>query len=211
MNKYILFKTRLLLVSGFFFAFSKPVFNQKFEAGLITGLNTSQITGDNFSGYNQPGIIGGFWVSRQINEKMKLVMEMEYLPKGSRRNPKPNDFDFSFYRLRLHYIEIPIILNYKAHKRFELETGLSFGALVGVYEADENGPLTGNFAPVEQFKRSDISFNAGINWLIDDKWTFNVRSINSIFPVRDFQNQVSTFLNRGQYSNCVMGRFLYQF
>jgi hypothetical protein len=211
MFKYLLFKTRLLLVSGFFFSFLKPVFNQKFEAGLLAGLNTSQITGDNFSGYNQPGIIGGLWISRQINEKMKLVMEMEYLPKGSRRNPKPNELDFAFYRLRLHYIEVPIVFNYKAHKRFTLETGLSFGALVGVYEADENGPLTGNFAPVEQFKRSDISFNAGINWLIDDKWTFNVRSINSIFPVRDFQNQVTTFLNRGQYSNCVMGRFLYQF
>lgn len=211
MFKYIHFKTRMLLVSGFFFAFSNPVFNQKFEAGLIAGLNTSQITGDNFSGYNQPGIIGGLWISRKINEKVKFVMEMEYLPKGSRRNPRPNDLDFSFYRLRLHYIEVPIILNYKVHKRLTLETGLSYGALIGVYEADENGPLIGNFAPVEQFKRSDISFNAGINWLIDDKWTFNVRSINSIFPVRDFQNQVSTFLNRGQYSNCVMGRFLYQF
>jgi hypothetical protein len=201
----------MLLVSGFFFGLKCQLSAQKFDAGALVGLNTSQITGDNFAGYNQPGLIAGFWLSRDLGEKSKLVMEMQYLPKGSRRNPKPNDLDFAFYRLRLHYIEVPIIFNYRVHKKLTLESGLSYGALVGVYEADENGPLVGNFAPQEQFKPYDISFNAGINWLIDDHFTFNVRSINSIFPVRDFPNQVKTILNRGQYSNCVMGRILYQF
>ena len=208
---YTIFITRILLVSGFFFGYSFQLNAQKFDAGAILGLNTSQITGDNFAGYNQPGLIAGFWVSRNTGDKSKLVMEMQYLPKGSRKNPKPNDLDFAFYRLRLHYIEVPIVFNYRVHKRITLESGLSFGALVGVYEADENGPLVGNFAPKEQFKPYDISFNAGINWQIDEHFVFNVRSINSIFPVRDYPDQVKTFLNRGQYSNCIMGRFLYQF
>ncbi len=202
---------RFLLVSGFFFVVQIVTYAQKFDAGTILGLNTSQITGDNFAGYNQPGVIAGFWVSRSIGDRAKLVMEMEYLPKGSRKNPKPLDLNFQFYRLRLHYVEVPLIFQYRINKYFSLESGLSYGALVGVYEADENGELIGNYAPQEQFKRSDISFNAGINWLIDEKWAFNVRSINSIFPVRDFPNKVTTFLNRGQYSNCVMGRLLYKF
>ena len=202
---------RFLLVSGFFFVIQIVTHAQKFEAGAVLGLNTSQITGDNVAGYNQPGLIAGIWVSRSIGDHAQLVMEMEYLPKGSRKNPKPTDLDFQFYRLRLHYIEVPLIFQYRIKKHFSLETGLSYGALIGVYEADENGELIGNFAPQEQFKRSDISFNAGVNWLIDEKWAFNVRSINSIFPVRDFPNKVTTFLNRGQYSNCVMGRLLYTF
>ena len=201
----------MLLVSGFFFGLTFHLNAQKFDAGALIGLNTSQITGDNFAGYNQPGLIAGLWLSRGLGDKSKLVMEMQYLPKGSRKNPKPTDLDFAFYRLRLHYVEVPIIFSYQVHKKFSLETGLSYGALVGVYEADENGPFIGNFATQEQFKPYDISFNAGINWLINDHLMFNVRSINSIFPVRDFPNQVTTFLNRGQYSNCVMGRFLYQF
>ena len=202
---------RFLLVSGFLFVIQIVTHAQKFESGAVLGLNTSQITGDNFAGYNQPGLIAGIWVSRSIGDHAQLVMEMEYLPKGSRKNPKPTDLDFQFYRLRLHYIEVPLIFQYRINKHFSLETGLSYGALIGVYEADENGELIGNFAPQEQFKRSDISFNAGVNWLIDEKWAFNVRSINSIFPVRDFPNKVTTFLNRGQYSNCVMGRLLYTF
>lgn len=184
---------------------------QKFEAGFQVGLNTSQITGDNFSGYNQPGLIAGIWTTRALDTKSKIILEMQYLPKGSRKNSKPTDVTFIFYRLRLHYIDIPLVYQYKVHTKFSLESGLSYGALIGVYEADENGPFTGNFASEEQFKRSDISFIAGINWFMNERLTFNVRSTNSILPVRDHQNQVTTFLNRGQYSNCVMGRLLYQF
>ena len=54
---------RFLLVSGFFFVVQIVTYAQKFDAGTILGLNTSQITGDNFAGYNQPGVIAGFWVS----------------------------------------------------------------------------------------------------------------------------------------------------
>jgi len=206
MNAVLKFACTVLL-----FVLSNCIAAQKFDAGLLLGLNTSQITGDNFSGYNQPGLIAGIWTARTIGAKSRISMEIQYLPKGSRKNSKPTDATFIFYRLRLHYIDIPLVYQYTIHKNFSLESGLSYGALIGVYEADENGPFVGNFASQEQFKRSDISFVAGINWRMTDRLTFNLRSTNSIFPVRDHPNKVSTFLNRGQYSNCVMGRFQYQF
>ena len=201
----------LLICAGLLISVSVNAQEKSFKSGFFAGLNTSQITGDNLSGYNQPGFTAGIFVSRKLGKNAALTMEMGYLPKGARKNLSPRDSIPTLYFLRLHYIEIPIMFQYMIRPKIQLEAGISTGVLLGHYEEDINGELTGSYAPVEQFKRFDISFDPGVSYFFNEKWSFNLRNANSIFPVRD-HDQGSTFrLNRGQYTSCIMGRFVYRF
>jgi hypothetical protein len=187
------------------------VFGQRFNSGIQLGLNTSQITGDNLAGYNKAGVTAGIWVNRQLTERLSLWMELSYLPKGSKKINSPSDSIPDYYRLHLNYIEVPLSLNYRIHPKISIESGISCGAYISHIEEDVNGDLSGLYGPREQFKSTDISFNAGLNWHFNSKWMFNVRNANSIFPVRNHDQQTYFRLNRGQYTSCIMGRIIYQF
>jgi hypothetical protein len=209
--KYI----QLSLLFSFFFVFvskaQQTEYNKKFYSGLLFGLNTSQITGDNLAGYDKPSCTFGMFVKRKFGKNISVLMELSYLPKGSRKNVTPKDSIPTFYSLKLRYIEIPIMFQYALKPRIVVEVGPSIGVLLSYAEADLYGDLTENYSSREQFKRTDISFNAGINYSLNDRWTFSLRSANSIFPVRDHDQQTKFRLNRGQYSSCIMGRLLYNF
>jgi hypothetical protein len=202
---------RHLLLLFLFICAIQVAWAQKFNSGLQFGLNTSQITGDNLAGYNKAGLTAGIWVNRQITERMSIWMELSYLPKGSKKLNSPSDSVPDYYRLHLNYIEVPISINYRVHPKMSIETGISCGAYISHTEEDVNGDISGIYGPREQFKSTDISFNAGLNWHFNSKWMLNVRNANSIFPVRNHDQQTYFRLNRGQYTSCIMGRILYQF
>ena len=58
---------------------------QNFDAGLIGGFSTSQVTGDNLSGFDKLGSRFGAYISYPINKKMSYQMEMQFLQKGSKK------------------------------------------------------------------------------------------------------------------------------
>jgi hypothetical protein len=209
--KYIL----LFLLFSVFLVFASKAqqteSNKKFYSGVLFGLNTSQITGDNLAGYDKPSCTFGMFVKRRFGKSISVLMELSYLPKGSRKNVTPKDSIPTFYSLKLRYIEIPILLQYAFKPRIAVEVGPSIGVLLSYSEKDLFGDLAGNYSSREQFKRTDISFNAGINYALNEKWAFSLRSANSMFPVRDHDQQTKFRLNRGQYSSCIMGRLLYNF
>ena len=58
---------------------------QNFDAGLTGGFCTSQVSGDNLSGYNKLGSRFGAYISYPINKKMSYQLEMQHLQKGSKK------------------------------------------------------------------------------------------------------------------------------
>ena len=54
---------------------------QNFDAGLIGGFCTSQVSGDNLSGYNKLGSRFGAYINYPINKKMSYQLEMQFLQK----------------------------------------------------------------------------------------------------------------------------------
>ena len=42
-------------------------FSQRFEGGVLVGLNASQVDGDNYSGYHKPGIVLGGYVQTNLS------------------------------------------------------------------------------------------------------------------------------------------------
>lgn len=187
------------------------LYGQAFQGGLLAGINTSQITGDDLAGYNKLSLTFGAFVKTKLSDKSSLQMEIAYLGKGSHKNLNPKDSIPTLYLLRLRYIEVPLVFQYNLTSKLSLETGPSLGVFFGSREEDLYGDMSGMYSSREQFKRFELSYTVGGTWIINPKWHFNIRSANSIFPVRDHDQSTSYRLNKGQYSSCIMGRLMMNF
>src|SRR5690554_2436533 len=83
---------------------------QGFNTGILAGINASQVSGDNYSGFNKAGILVGLFTNLDVSEKVNLQFEINYSQKGSRKNPKTDEGDHEFFLLRLNYIEVPMLV-----------------------------------------------------------------------------------------------------
>ena len=197
----------LLPISGF----SQNAPTKIFQGGFLFGMNTSQISGDNLCGFYKLSPTLGSFVRMKFGEKSSIQMELDYLGKGAHKNIKPKDSISTIYNLRLHYIELPLVFQYNYNSNLNLEVGPSLGVFFWSREEDNYGDMSGIYSSREQFKPFDLSFTVGGTWMINEKWSFNIRFANSIFPVRDHDQNTSFRLNKGQYTSCIMGRFFVNF
>ena len=62
-------------------------FSQNFKGGVIAGIATSQVSGDNLGGFNKAGIYLGIFSEFPISHISNIKMEMSFIQKGS-NNPK---------------------------------------------------------------------------------------------------------------------------
>lgn len=196
----------LILFLLFFAPFSSKA-QLPFEAGVAGGVNTTQISGDDLSGFHQFGIAGGLFVSRGISEDMDLELQMLYSQKGSRKTPNPEEGDFTSYNLRVNYIDMPILLRYRL-EGFEFFGGPLVGARVGsVTEEDQNGSIPDAGRPA--FKPYDIGVHLGLDYRLTEAFTMDLRFSNSFLPARDHTGgstnaqNTGRYLNRGQYHTMV--------
>jgi hypothetical protein len=175
---------------------------QFFYGGVRAGLNGSQVSGDQLSGFDKFGLHGGLYAGVNLNQKSRLQIEMLYVQKGSRQNAKPDKGIDRSYLLRLNYIELPLIFIWRGNSYFEIEGGLSYGALMSNtdVERDENGPMHG----MSPFKKYEISVQLGFNYLLNENLRVNFRLNNSILPVREHTGGATYRLNRGQYNTVLM-------
>ena len=77
---------------------SDNVKSQNFNGGLIGGISTSQVSGDNLSGYNKAGLFLGIFTQLPVSSITNIKMEMNFIQKES-RNPKMNQNKFLIYLL----------------------------------------------------------------------------------------------------------------
>jgi hypothetical protein len=177
---------------------------QNFNAGIRFGLCGSQVNGDRLSGFNKLGVLGGGFVNRKITEKVSLQMEIVFIQKGSR---KPTDINNTFYRMRVHYIEVPILFLYHATKKITLTAGPSYGTLIFSEENDEFGV----YKNTQPFRKYELAGNAGIIYKLDDQWSFDGRFSQSITTIRPFPGSYNPFFDKGQYNVLVEFSFLREF
>jgi len=188
------------------------VAQNKFKAGIVAGLSASQVHGDTYSGFDKAGLYTGGFVKLDFNEKWTAQLELDYIQKGSRKNPDPEKGDYVLFLLKVNYIEAPILLQWK-HKQFGFEIGASYGALVNSKEANQFGPVQ-NTIPLQ---KGDVSALYGFNYYIKEHFVVNVRNSNSILPIRKFdvpvyyQRKLSNWFNKGMYNTVMIIALQYQF
>jgi hypothetical protein len=180
---------------------------QKFKGGIITGLANTDVLGTDPTDvdFNKVGFTVGIYTGLPIGDKSDIRMEMNFIQKGSYIPPNlppdsvSNGGPDTSLRLRLNYIEIPIIYSHKfifnigkkTIDRFSIEIGPSFGFLISSsVNIDQQGfsPITNN-----PYKGYDISAALGFSYRISEKLKFHFRYENSILPIRKHPGGATSF------------------
>lgn len=178
---------------------------QEFNAGIKGGISATQISGDNLAGYDKPGVFLGGFVNIYLNDFAAIQMEIDFIQKGSRKNPNPDKNDFTEYLLNLNYVEVPLLYRLDFNPSFSAEAGLSLAALVGSKE--QAYPPS---APPPGFNSLDVGFLLGGYFHFADSWYANLRLSHSILPVREHSSGATYRLNRGQYNSVLVLALQYQ-
>ena len=173
----------------------KPLYSQDFNGGALAGFNLSEISGDFVTGPNKFGFYGGLFINRYISDRASLQLEIDYVQKGS--NKPPDSISYSYYILRLHYIELHLYYKYDI-KKFTIEAGASLGYLAKSYEEADGWEID------DPFNEFDFSVGIGLYYKFSKNLSANLRYSNTVYPpVRNSPSGNTFFLRKGQYNEVV--------
>ena len=183
-------KRIFFLIILFIFQFKSSA--QEFNAGFLSGLSTTQVSGDNLAGYNKAGLIIGGFVNRDISPSLALQIEMMYIKKGS-SNPKVENL---IAEINLEYIEIPLILVLKSSEKINFDFGIHISALIDGYYKDIYGVLENQI----EFNNYEFGGIGGIAYKLNKKISLCTRLSNSIIPIANHASGQTYRLNKGKYN-----------
>ncbi len=177
-------------------------FSQQFKAGLLAGISTSQVSGDQMGGFNKIGLKMGASLNHPINLATRGQLEMYYIDKGS------NDQNSNF-KIDLSYIETSWSIQ-KTAKGFIYEGGLLMGILIDGKTYDIYGYEDPTKDP---FYKYDIGAKIGIGIHIKPQWQLFWELSNSIplFPIQNHPGGATYGLNKGKYNSILSFSFRYLF
>ncbi|WP_165871577.1 porin family protein [Flaviaesturariibacter flavus] len=184
-------KGKWLLLSAALFS-AQAVFAQ-FHFGVKGGVNLSKVEGQSFKeGFNTGYHLGGF-AEIGLGKKFGIQPEVLFNQYQSRydtsfRQVYSNAFsDATSGNVKLNYLSIPILLNYKLGSVFSLQAGPQFGVLIN---KDENLLQNGSNA----FKRGDFSLLGGAQIALSKlrfsgRYAVGLNNINDIGTTSKWKNQ----------------------
>jgi len=178
------------------FILSNIAFSQTFNAGAIFGINTSQVSYDNLSGFNKLGIRTGIFISHNL-DIFQAQMELLYINKGSREKIEADTYSEG-YRFQLNYLELPISLKKNIYKNIDGEIGFSISYLLKSIEK-YNGYEEDN----RDVNQMEYSAHIGLRKKILKNLYFNTRLSNSIFPIRKNSSHDISKWYHGQYNTSI--------
>ena len=185
---------------------------QDFGGGVILGLSTSQVGGDDLAGFHKAGLLLGVFANKSITELLSFQMEMTYIQKGS-KNPNMNNAEHPNYLkqdISLSYIEVLLLLQYHQSDKLKIEGGVLTAYLVDGHYNDFNGKMPNAINP---FISYDIGLLLGINYKYSENISLNTRIGNSILPIgsEDYENQVYNSSKKGKYNSVLSFALHYNF
>jgi opacity protein-like surface antigen len=185
----------------FFLGISVTAMAQKFDAGFVCGLAATQVDGDGNAGYDKAGPIAGVWVGHRINSVLYWRMELRYIQKGSYAKNVQDDVSTGFYRMRLNYFEIPLILGYRLRNGFNPILGLSGGYLIKAKEMNQYGSFPDE--DIQKFRKAEFAWLFGLEYNKSEHWAFTLLYTYSIIPIRPHKDNIVYRWDRGQYNNVI--------
>ena len=201
----------------FYFILFLPLilYSQKFESGIIVGLSTTQVSNDNYSGFNKFGPRFGLFINRKL-DWTNIQLELQYLTKGSKQNSNnsiqnqsANNNSLSLndsYNFNLNYVGIPLLFSLKIHEKIKLELGNSINILIKQREEVDFYEIISR-----KVNRIESAILIGIIYDLNKNYHINIRGSNSIFPIRKHSSGEVYGLNRGQYNTGLSFNLLYKF
>ncbi len=196
-TEYLMKKLTLILLLAISFLGYGKLQAQSFNAGLIAGATFSQVDGDSYAGYHQLGFTAGAYANLPLAPHFSAQMELKYSLLGAHSSDvEVNEYYYPPYSLRLHYAEIPLMLqgNFGI---FTVEGGASIDVLLKATE-DVNADFQ---VTTRRWKSLSATGNIGVHVDFTDHIGMGARFMYSVVPCR-FTGNPGWFYN--QYYNKVI-------
>ena len=180
---------------------------QSFNSGLIVGPTFCQVDGDSYYGFHQLGFTAGVYANLPLDDYFAVQMELKYSLFGAHSSDKEvNEYYYNPYSLRLHYAEIPLMLQYnlgnfrvggRSLDFITLEAGASVDVrLRATEDVDADYQIT-----TSRWNLLSATANAGLHFAFNDHLGLGARFLYSAAPCR-FSGNPGWFFN--QYYNKVV-------
>jgi hypothetical protein len=154
----------------------------RFAGSLFAGVSASQIHGDGVSGFDKFGWTGGplLEISRG---PVAWEWGLLYTQKGSRKVPNPKTGDYSTWKYRFTYVDVPLIRVWKPESWWWFGVGVQPSLLL---RAEEDFFSTG-YSPLTtpELKRFDLGAVALVGMEYTEVITFELRMSQSALPIAD--------------------------
>ncbi len=177
--------------------------------GLIFGGVGAQIDGDQMGGYHKAGITGGLSSTIQASDRWNVRLEVVYIQKGSRSQSRDSAFYINpitaaglppaqqqallalayqqqpgaWLRYRLNYVQMPVLIEYRAHPKITVYAGASLDYLLRATADYGYGYTQPLGAP---FRRTDVMGHAGVDLSLGERWSVTMRLM---YSMRDISTQ----------------------
>jgi opacity protein-like surface antigen len=211
-SRYIIL---ILLTVVYYTSFFSPVQAQRFHGGVLAGITASQVDGDSYAGFNKIGFQGGVFVNTLFTDYFGAQLEIKYAGKGAQKSTSSEDPEV--YKLALHYLDLPVMINYTLKKKVVFDLGIVPGYLFSKSGEDSGGPIPDDY--MVDFKKMDLAWLMGVNYKINKNLLVNIRYSYSLISIRDYENTSSNYgwignlfgYNTGDYNNYLSLGLYYQF
>ena len=205
MNKNIL-KSFLFILACLFLQTNTSA-QQRFKAGLIAGLNASQIQNDDVGGYDRLRVQGGLRAIAIFTDRFDLNIELLYSQRGSyAKEGSPRCFNGPL-DITANYVEIPVLATIKdwmheedGYYRIQASGGFSYGRLIS---SSSIGSCHDGLE--ELFNKNDVSFTIGAEYFATKNVTIGFRWSRSLNLLYNRKKGEEMF-NRSE--NSLQGFFL---
>ncbi len=161
--------------------------SQSIKGSVIAGLNSSQIDGDTFGGYNQIGLQLGISGEFPVGDNLFIEQQFLFSQLGSRSGQ--NLFLFS---QRLNYMSLPTLFKYYYQEKISFSAGPCVDLLLNARK-NQNAIKTDNS---ENFKRLNLAANIGVGYmLIEERLSVNAKFHYSILNISNVEFQANNALS----------------
>ena len=202
----------LILVLCFFGA--GKIQAQRFNAGLIVGPTFCQVDAldEDYQGFHQLGLTAGVYANLPLDDHLSAQMELKYSLLGAHSSHyeiTERVPTLEPYSLRLHYAEIPLMLQYNLgafHVDFlTLEAGVSLDVRLKVTE-DVNGDFE---ITTRRWSMLSATANAGLHFDITKHFGIGARFMYSVAPCRYVGNPIPGWFRYHYYNKVIQFTLTY--
>lgn len=200
---------RVLFLIALLVPVFQSVYAQRFEGGVLAGLNACQVDGDTYSGYRKPGLVAGAYAQTNLSRSVFAAMELKFAQKGARHvDSLAVDPTQIKYVMRLNYAELPVYLGIRTSDKISFLFGASFGYLISGKEFNDYGP----FLPQDQhpFNAFDLEAMIGFRFQIANRIFVDLRGAYSMLPIRNQAGDPVWYWKSNQFNNLLSTTLLYR-
>jgi len=215
MNLFKIIIVTFLVIIGI----TNSVNAQIIKGEALVGLNLTHVEGDEVSGFKKFGLNIGAGALIPFKKNWDVSMEINYNQKGANQSAQYNDTDSlgivttGAYKLRLNYVEVPILIHYTDKEFITIGAGFSWGRLVGVQEWEHGNIVESTTLNSNTYNKNDFSYIIDGRIRIKGPLKFGVRYQSSMVKIRtrEFTNFAGDTWTRNQFNRVLTFRLIYIF